>query len=119
MTEFPAIVAAGPSAEARRSRPLLFKDEFGFDEASESSLRLIFGKAGDCTQQRIRKFASNRSADLRSTARRCRLLGADHLAARGVHRGKRDIAVDHAQCVLDHLAAVVDLGDDASALCSR
>ena len=40
-------------------------------------------------------------------------LGADHLAARGVHRGKRDIAVDHAQCVLDHLAAVVDLGDNS------
>jgi len=44
---------------------------------------------------------------------RCYRLGADHLAARRAHFRERDIEIDHAQRVLDHLAAVVDLGDDA------
>jgi hypothetical protein len=29
-----------------------------------------------------------------------------HLAARGAHRGERDIAVDHPECRLDHVAAL-------------
>ena len=43
-------------------------------------------------------------------------LGSDDLAARGVHGGIRDIRIDHPQCGLDHVAAVVDLGDDAIGL---
>ena len=40
-------------------------------------------------------------------------LGARHLAVRGMHRGKRHVRVGHAQHRLDHLAAIVDLRDDA------
>ena len=39
-------------------------------------------------------------------------LGAHDLAARRVHRGERDVGIDHAQSRLDHVAAVVDFGDD-------
>ena len=39
-----------------------------------------------------------------------------HLAARRADGGERDIRIDHAKGRLDHLAAVVDLGDDAIGL---
>jgi hypothetical protein len=39
--------------------------------------------------------------------------GANDLAASSVHGGKGNIGIDHAECSLDHLAAVVYLGDDA------
>jgi hypothetical protein len=39
--------------------------------------------------------------------------GPHHLAARGADRGKRYVWVDHAEYRPDHVAAVVDLGDDA------
>jgi hypothetical protein len=38
--------------------------------------------------------------------------GPHHLAAAGVHARIGDVVVDHAQRRLDHLAAVIDLGDD-------
>jgi len=40
-------------------------DQLGRDETSERALQLVRGKAGDGVQQRIRKLASNRCADLR------------------------------------------------------
>src|SRR6516162_1244061 len=39
--------------------------------------------------------------------------GPHHLATRGADRGKRDVWVDHAKRGPDHVAAIVDLGDDA------
>jgi hypothetical protein len=42
--------------------------------------------------------------------------GANDLAARRVHRGERDVGIDHTQSRLDHVAAVVDFGDDAVGL---
>ena len=46
-------------------------------------------------------------------------LGPDHLAARGVNRREGHIRIDHPQGRLNHLAAVVDLGNDAiSAVCA-
>ena len=39
-------------------------------------------------------------------------LGARGLAARRPHRAERYTGIDHAQGGLDHLAAVVDLGDN-------
>ena len=46
-------------------------------------------------------------------------LRARHLAARGVHRGERHVRIDDAQCRLDHIAAVVNFGDDAVGLVRR
>ena len=39
--------------------------ELGSDEPSERGLQLVLGKAGDDTQQRVRKLASNRGPYLR------------------------------------------------------
>jgi hypothetical protein len=39
--------------------------------------------------------------------------GLHHLAARDADRGKRHLRVDHAERRPDHVAAAVDLGDDA------
>src|SRR6516162_5753653 len=41
------------------------RDQLGRDEMSERALKLVLGKTGDGAQQRIRKLASNRCADLR------------------------------------------------------
>jgi hypothetical protein len=41
------------------------------------------------------------------------LAGPHDLASRRMHGGKGDIAIDHAECRLNHLAAVVYLGNDA------
>ena len=39
--------------------------------------------------------------------------GSRQLAARCPYRGERDIAVDHPECRLYHIAALVDFADDA------
>ena len=41
---------------------------------------------------------------------------SDDFAARGVHGGIRDIRINHSQSGLDHVAAVIDFGDDAVGL---
>src|SRR6201987_1781231 len=46
-------------------------------------------------------------------AERRHRFGPHHLAARGADRGKRHVWVDHAERRPNHVAAVVDLGDDA------
>src|SRR5205807_2372588 len=41
---------------------------------------------------------------------------SDDFPARGVHGGIRDIRINHSQSGLDHVAAVIDFGDDAVGL---
>ena len=41
------------------------EDQLGSDQAGDRSSQLVLGKARDRTQQRVRKFASDCSADLR------------------------------------------------------
>jgi len=49
----------------RVGRRAALEHQLGDDEASENSLQLVFAKAGDGTQQRVGKLASDRGADLR------------------------------------------------------
>ena len=52
----------------RIGRRAALEHQLGSDEAAESGLQLVLGKAGDGTQQRIGELASDRRADLRHLA---------------------------------------------------
>ena len=81
----------------RVGRRAALEDQLGGDEAGESGLQLVLGKAGDGAQQRVGKLASDRGADLRHPPHRRQAVEPRHqrVVERRRDRKRRQRAIEH------------------------
>jgi hypothetical protein len=83
----------------RVERCTALEDQLGSEEPAESGLQLVLGKAGDGTQQRVGKLASDRRADLRHMPHRRQ---AVEPRQQRVVQTRRDR--EWRQCAVEHIA---------------
>ena len=76
----------------RVGRRAALEHQLGSDEAGERGLQLVLGKAGDGTQQRVGKLASDRGADLRHLPHRRQAVEPRHQRRRAASSGWRTAA---------------------------